>query len=214
MDLVLFGIQGSGKGTLGKLVSEKYGFSIFETGGELRKIAAEDSELGRKIKGIIDSGHLVSNDTIMELIENYMSKKIDTDSKVLFDGIPRFIEQAHTFDALMKKLNRNFLGIQIDIPETVAVRRLTTRRLCKQCKQIYPADYAGEKCEKCEGELMTRADDNPDSITARLQDYYKETIPVITHYENMGKMVKMDGNKNIDDCKKEIFRIIDQYLKH
>jgi adenylate kinase len=212
MDLVLFGIQGSGKGSLGKLVSQQYGFKIFETGGELRKLSTEDSLLGNKIKEILNAGKLVSNDVVMEIIENFMNSNNDG-SKILFDGIPRFLEQAETFDQLMKKHNREFTGILIDVPEPEVLRRLSTRRTCKDCKTIYASDYTKDRCDKCGGELFVRSDDNPESIKIRLKSYYEETVPVIERYKSQNKIIVMDGNKSLADCKVDIFNLIDSKIK-
>lgn len=209
MDIVLFGIQGSGKGTLGKLIAQKYGFEIFETGSELRKLSQENSELARKVREIVEAGKLVPNEVVMDIIENFM-KHLPPNKDVLFDGIPRKMEQAETFNALMKKLNRNFMGILMEVPEDVAVKRLTTRRLCQKCKTVYPATYNKASCEKCGGDLVTRSDDNPESIKTRLSAFYEETVPVIKNYELSGKMVTMNGDQSIESAQKDIFQIIDK----
>jgi len=212
MDLVLFGIQGSGKGTLGKIVAEKYGFEIFETGSELRKLGLEASPLAKKVRGIIESGLLVPNEVVMDIIENFMSK-LEAGKKVLFDGIPRKLVQAETFDALMKKLGRDFIGILVDVPEEVAIKRLSTRRLCEICKTVYPASYSKNTCEKDEGKLITRSDDVPASIRTRIMAYFTETMPVIKHYRKNNKMLNMNGDMSIEDAKIEIIRLIDTDLK-
>lgn len=203
MDLVLFGIQGSGKGTQGKFIADKFGFETFETGAELRKLAKEESELGRKVKEIIETGHLVPNDVVMEIIENFM-KKLPSGKKVLFDGIPRKMEQKKSFDLLMNKLGHQFLGILIHISKEEALRRLTTRRLCEKCKSVYPTSYESDKCE-CGGQLVTRADDNPESIKVRLDAYENETTPVIENYKKEGKMVEINGEQKIEEVTKETF---------
>ncbi len=211
MDIVLFGIQGSGKGTLGKAVAEKYGLMVFETGGELRKLAQEDSDLGRKVKSIVEAGNLVPNEVVMDIIENFM-QKLPAGKNVLFDGIPRKMVQAETFDALMKKYNRQMLGILIEVPEDVVMKRLMSRRICENCKTVYPAAYTKETCEKCGGKLVARNDDNPESIKTRIKAYFDETMPVIEHYEKEGKMLRMNGNLSIPDATTEIFKLLDGKL--
>lgn len=208
MDIVLFGIQGSGKGTLGKAVAQKYGLEIFETGGELRKLSQEDSELGRKVKSIVEAGHLVPNEVVMDIIENFM-KKLPAGKNVLFDGIPRKMEQAQTFDALMEKYNRDVLCILVEVPEDVVMKRLMKRRICENCKSVYPAAYTKETCEKCGGKLVMRTDDNPESIKTRIKAYYDETMPVINHYKEMDRMLAMNGDLSIPDAEKEIFKLLD-----
>jgi len=212
MDLVLFGIQGSGKGTLGKVVAQKYDFEIFETGSQLRQLSQETSDLAKKVKSIVEAGNLVPNEVVMDIIENFM-KSLKPGKKVLFDGIPRKLVQAETFDALMKKLGRDFMGILIDVPEEEVMKRLTTRRLCEKCKAVYPAAYTKESCEKCDGKLVTRTDDNPESIRTRIRAYYTETVPVIDRYKKTNRMIVMNGNMNIENATKEILSVIDRDLK-
>lgn len=212
MDIVLFGIQGSGKGTLGKVIADKYGFQVFETGNELRKLSQEDSELGRKVKSIVEAGKLVPNDVVMDIIENFMNH-LPAGKKVIFDGIPRKLVQAETFDALLSKLGRDFTAILIDVREETAIKRLTSRRLCEKCKAVYPASYNKDACEKCGGKLVTRTDDNPESIKTRVHAYFNETMPVIERYRQAGKMITMNGDRNIEDATSEILQIFERDLK-
>ncbi|MCC7196641.1 nucleoside monophosphate kinase [Candidatus Peregrinibacteria bacterium] len=211
MDIVLFGIQGSGKGTLSKIIAEKYGFVIFETGSELRKLSSEDTELARKVKSIVESGKLVPNEIVMDIIENFMHH-LPNGKAVLFDGIPRKMEQAETFDALMERNGRKFTGILINVPESTALRRLTTRRLCENCKTVYPADYTKDNCEKCGGKLVTRSDDNPESIKTRIAAFNEETMPVIEKYKKENLMVTMNGDQPIDTAAKEILEVVAKIL--
>ncbi|MBT5016403.1 AAA family ATPase [Candidatus Peregrinibacteria bacterium] len=209
MDLVLFGRQGSGKGTQGKFFTERYGLTPFVTGDELRKLAALDSELGRKIKSIIEAGHLVPNEVVMEIIENFMNN-LEEGKSVLFDGIPRKMEQAESFNALMKKLNREFSGVLIEIGEKTAIFRLTSRRMCAKCKAIYPAKYDKESCEECGGELETRQDDaNMDAIRTRLDAYENETVPAINMYREMDKIIEINGEQDIEVVNQDAFAVLD-----
>lgn len=209
MDIVLFGIQGSGKGTLGKAVTEKFGYRLFETGSELRKLSKDPSPLGQKVKSIVEAGHLVPNEVVMEIIENFM-KQVKAEDKVLFDGIPRKLDQADSFEALMKKFGRDFTGILIDVPKEVAIRRLSNRRICPKCKNVYPASYTQADCEKCGEKLITRSDDNPESIKVRVDAFFQETMPVITRYQEQDRMITMNGDLSIEEAQKEIFRIIEK----
>lgn len=208
MDLILFGRQGSGKGTQGVVLAERYGLTPFVTGDELRRLANEPSELGKKVKSIIEAGHLVPNDVVMEIIENFMNN-LPSGSRVLFDGIPRKMEQAESFDALMKKLGREFTGVVIELDEESAIHRLTTRRICETCKAVYPADFKGETCE-CGGKLTIRSDDaNRDSIQNRLAAYRNETVPVIEHYRTLNKILSMDGQPPIEAVTKALLKQLD-----
>jgi len=194
MDLILFGKQGAGKGTLGKFVAEKYGLEVFETGGALRELSQEESELGKKVKATIEAGQLVSNELVMEIIENSMSK-LPEGKSVLFDGIPRNSDQADLLINLLKKHNRLYSAVLIDITTETALERLTTRRVCESCKTVYPVMYEEEACG-CGGELITRKDDNPEAIEKRLSTFDKETIPAIEKFEE--KLIKIDGEGTIE----------------
>lgn len=210
MDLIFFGMQGSGKGTLGKSVAERYGMQIFETGSELRKLSQEDSELGKKVKSIIEAGHLVSNEVVMEIVENFM-QTTNPDSPILFDGIPRKIEQAKSLNALLEKYHRNYRGLLLGINEETALKRLTTRRICKVCKTVYSADFTEQNCRNCGGKLITRADDNPEAIKTRLQAFNSETIPAIELYRE--KLIIIDGEPHIEEVKKLAFEVLDKIMK-
>lgn len=209
MDLIFFGMQGAGKGTLGKAVAEKYQMDFFETGAELRKLSQENSELGQKVKSIIEAGHLVSNEVVMEIVENFM-KNITPGKSVLFDGIPRQIEQAQSLNDLLNNHNRTYRAVLIDINKETALRRLTTRRICQNCKTVYPATFTQDKCEKCGGELVTRKDDNPEAIQTRLDAFERETIPAIEMYKE--KLIKIDGEPTIEKVQELAFAALDPVM--
>lgn len=209
MDIILFGMQGAGKGTIGKAIAEKYKLQIFETGGALRALSQEDSELARKVKSIIEAGNLVPNEVVMEIVENFINK-LPAGTNVLFDGIPRKVEQAESLNALLKKNGRTYRAIILDIKEESALKRLTTRRICKACKAVYPVTFTGDKCTACGGELVTRSDDNPEAIQTRLKAYRDETVPAIELYKD--GMIKIDGEPSIEEVEKLAFEALDKVL--
>ena len=202
-------MQGSGKGTLGKALAEKYNLQIFETGGELRKLSQQDSDLAKKVKSIIEAGHLVPNDVVMEIVENFL-KSIPANTNVLFDGIPRKVEQANSLNSLLDKNGRTYKAVLLDIKEETAMKRLTTRRICKICKAVYPATYTADKCN-CGGELITRSDDNPEAIITRLKAFREETIPAINLYKD--KLIKIDGEPDIEEVQKLAFQTLGPIMR-
>ena len=205
MDYILFGIQGSGKGTQGKILAEKIAAAYFETGGELRRLSSENSDLGKKVKSIIEAGHLVPNEVVMEIVENFMEKNGGT--PIIFDGIPRNKEQDTSLRAVLEKHNRNYTGIYFELSREEAEKRLIKRRICVKCKTVYPAFYTNEKCE-CGGELQTRSDDNEASIRTRIDIFYKETVPVVDGWKNNGKILALDAAGTIEQVTKELFEKI------
>lgn len=175
MDLMLFGIQGSGKGTMAKMLAEKYGCLWFDTGAELRKLSQTDTPLGRAIAGKIDHGNLVTNEITMEMTRASMLE-VAPGQPVLFDGIPRYMEQKITFDAMLAQMGREVRGITIDVDEEAAIKRILER-----------------------GKTNDRADDQDESfIRNRIDWSKKKTFPVIAAYESEGILAHVDGNGTPD----------------
>lgn len=171
MDIVLFGIQGSGKGTQAKRLAAEHGYDIFEAGGELRKIAASGSELGNTVKNYIDNGHLVPHEIIMAVVKNAISSR-PKDMRVLFDGVPRDLDQMRDFNTIMADCGRDFRCIEIKVDEATVIARLRKR-----------ATEQG------------RADDAKDEfILRRMTLFHEKTEPVIAAYRAEGKMAEIDGD--------------------
>lgn len=204
MDIILFGMQGSGKGTQGKILAEKYKLKIFEMGGALRTMIASGTELGNKIKSTVESGQLVSDEIIMQVVEAFLSEQAK-DQSLLFDGIPRTMPQANALLALLKTHGREAFGVHIKLDEMEAIKRLTSRRVCGNCKTVYPGFYEGDKCKECGGELQIRSDDsNLDSIKTRIESFKKETIPVIESFSATDHLMEIEGQKDIDEVTTEV----------
>lgn len=172
MDIVLFGIQGSGKGTQAKKLAADFGFDIFEAGGELRRIAASGTELGETVKGYIDAGHLVPHQIIMQVVREAIAAK-DPSTKILFDGIPRDFDQQRDFDVIMQEAGRNFRCVELHVNEAASMERLKKR-----------ATEQG------------RADDaKEEAILRRISVFHEKTEPVIDLYRSQGKVIDVDGDE-------------------
>jgi adenylate kinase len=170
MDVVLFGIQGSGKGTQAKRLAAERDFDIFEAGGELRTIAASGSELGNSIKSYIDAGELVPHTIIMDVVERAIAKR-PKNQKILFDGIPRDAKQMKDFDVVMQKLGRKFRCFHIALDPEEGMQRILKRA-------------------KIEG----RADDaSENTIRKRMNTFTEKTMPVIMSYRERGLVEDIDG---------------------
>lgn len=228
MDIVLFGIQGSGKGTQSKFLTERYGLTYFETGSMLRRLATEDSELGKKVKTIIEAGHLVPTEVVMEIVADFL-KKLPAGASALFDGIPRKKDQAEAFEAVLNAAHRAWTGVYIDLSKEEAMRRLLSRRICEKCKTVYASggtsaigaadatnstNAADVVCERCGGKLITRSDDNPEAIGNRLNAFFNETLPVIEMYRAHDKIIAVDGTPPIADVTKMLFEKLDPLYKN
>ena len=204
MDIILFGMQGSGKGTQGKILAERYGLRVFDMGSALRAMIASGSELGNKIKDTVESGNLVSDDIIMEVVSTFLESE-GKEHNVLFDGIPRTMIQAEKLKSILEAHKRDAFALDIKISEKEAVERLTKRRMCVNCKEVYPAFFKGDKCSECGGDLITRSDDsNLDSIKQRLHNFELETKPVIEDFYKRDRLIEVDGEQAIPDVTEEM----------
>lgn len=206
MDYILFGIQGSGKGTQGKILAQKHGLEYFEAGGELRKLAKEDSELGKKVKEIMEAGRLVPIEAIMEIVENYVNN-IPEGKSVVFDGIPRNNEQRILFEELMNKLGKKPSALLIEISEEETIRRITNRWMSKSTGRVYMSkELALQECD--EADIYQRADDNEESIRVRINAYKNKTLPVIDWYREQKRLLEVDGTPPIE----EVIKLVDQAI--
>lgn len=176
MDLVLFGIQGSGKGTQAKMLADEFGYEIFEMGGQLRSMAASGSELGKTIASYIDNGNLVPHNIIMDVLREVIGSK-DPSTRILFDGVPRDFDQMRDFDAIMHDSNRDFRCIHLVVPEEVVLERLRKR-----------------------AEEQGRADDaKPEFIQRRIGWFKEKSIPVISAYADKGLVTEVDGLGTVEE---------------
>jgi adenylate kinase len=199
-DIILFGMQGSGKGTQARILSDKHGYKIFETGGQLRQLASEDSELGRKVKEITTAGKLVDNEIVMEIVANFL-QNLSEGEQAIFDGIPRSESQRVSLEEEFIKVGRKPLAVYISLTREEALKRLLGRKTCAGCGKIFGSkdnSESLEKCPSCDGELKTRADDTQEAIETRLDVYDTETVPAIEKYRGEGRLVEIEGTQPVE----------------
>lgn len=213
MRIVLLGAPGSGKGTQAKLLVEKYNIAHISTGDLLRAAVQAGTDLGKKAKAIMDSGELVPDDIVLGMIQERLAKP-DARNGFILDGFPRNIPQAQALDALLARMAQPLqLSLLIDVDTEVLVKRLTGRRTCASCGQIYniyfsPPKAAG-KCDRCGGVLQQRSDDNEVTVRNRLQVYEQQTAPLVSYYKAQGKLRTVKGMGNMN----EIFRTISEIVE-
>lgn len=189
LNLALFGPPGAGKGTQSTYLIEKYGLSYISTGEILRRELKSGSELGLQAKSIIESGGLVSDEIIVQVIENFMLEHQDSKG-FLFDGFPRTYLQAYILEGLLMKLHSSlFALLNIDIDDNEATKRLLLR-----------------------GQVSGRADDNIKVITNRLKAYHEKTVPVLEFYKEKGNLVNIDGMGSISKIQDRISKSIEVSL--
>lgn len=195
MNFIFLGPPGAGKGTLAAQVAEEYKIPQISTGDIFRENIKNETELGKKVKAIMDAGGLVGDDIVLEIVEDRL-KKDDCKNGFILDGFPRTIPQAEAFE----KLSIEVKVVNFEVNNDLIIARLSNRRVCKNCKQNYNVKFMPPKvegvCDKCGGELFTREDDKLESITHRLEVYRKETEPLIDFYRNLNKMTDIDSARD------------------
>ena len=212
MRLVLLGAPGAGKGTQAKKLIEKHGIPQISTGDILRKAVADGTPLGKEAKSYMDKGELVPDKVVIGLIEDRL-KQPDCKKGFILDGFPRNTAQAETLDAMLKKLNMPLdSALSVDVPKDDLMKRLTGRRTCKGCQQMYNVYFSPPKkndiCDRCGGELFHRDDDKEETIKRRLDVYDAQTAPLINFYKKSGILKSVIGVGGIDEIFKKVCSIL------
>ena len=211
MIVILLGAPGSGKGTQSKLLSEKYGFTHLSTGDIFRSEMAQGTELGKKASEYVKSGKLVPDSLVTDIV----ASKLDLNgSKYLLDGFPRNLEQAQALDGFLK---RNKAGITLvaylNLPQKEVIKRLTSRRTCSGCGEVYNVDTrppAEEgKCDKCGGAVVQREDDSEAVTKKRLMVYEDLTQPLVSYYKAEQVFEEIDAAKSPAEVTAALSAVID-----
>ena len=196
-NFVFLGPPGAGKGSLAVKVAEDYKIPHISTGDIFRANIKAQTPLGVKVKAIIDSGSLVSDELTFELVKDRLAQD-DCKNGYILDGFPRTIPQAEMLDGLVADLK----VVNFNIADEIVIRRLSTRRVCKACGANFnvltlPPKVEGV-CDKCGGELYQRDDDKQESILHRMDVYREQTEPLINYYTNKGKITDLDASIETD----------------
>ncbi|HHN64722.1 MAG TPA: adenylate kinase [Nitrospirae bacterium] len=214
MRIVLLGAPGAGKGTQAKKLIEKYGIPQISTGDILRKAVADGTPLGKEAKSYMDKGELVPDSVVIGLVKERLSQD-DCKKGFILDGFPRNTSQAETLDQVLAEMNMPLqLALSVDVDFDILMKRLTGRRTCKQCNQMYNIYFSPPKkegvCDKCGGELYQRDDDKEETIKKRLEVYEAQTAPLIDYYEKKGILRRVNGEGDIEEIFANICKIIDE----
>jgi adenylate kinase len=217
MHIIFLGPPGSGKGTQSKILEKNFNITQISTGDILRKSIKNKTDLGNKAKFFIDQGKLVPDDLMIELIKELFSQKDFTDNW-LMDGFPRTINQAIAFDKLLEELNKNIdVAIEVNVDKKILVKRITGRRICKNCQAPYHIEFKKPKvdniCDYCgNNDIYQRDDDKEEVVLNRLKVYEEQTSPLIDYYKNKNIYFKVDGTKNINEITSDIINILNEKL--
>ena len=210
MIIVIFGPPGAGKGTQSELIASEFGLKKISTGDLLREEIKKDSNLGKKIKLIIDQGQFTSDNLINDLIKNvlYKDKK---NNQIIFDGYPRNANQAETLDDLLSKIEQNLkLALNLEVNKEILFKRVTGRSFCSKCKKTFNDFFdPPNKNHKCESKyLKRRSDDTSQVFETRLNAYFENTFPILNFYEKKNILHKINGDGDISLIYKQISDII------
>jgi len=213
MNIVLLGAPGSGKGTQAERIAADFNLYHLQTGAIARSLAEEDE----RIRKLVDSGQLIPAEEMTMHVIDFLSHRENGLSDILFEGFPRFVSQ---YEALANFLEDKGDDIDIvftlDISQEEAVKRISSRRICSKCGEVYNLVTNPPSVEdvcKCGGKLIQRKDDNPDSIKVRFQAYRDNTKELVDYLDQKGKLTRIDGERSIDEIYQDIKQRIEDEQK-
>lgn len=215
MNIFIMGAPGSGKGTFSSKIKEEYNLNHISTGDIFRANISQGTELGLQAKAYAEQGKLVPDEITNKMVKDYLATLSDKKNGYLLDGYPRTLDQAKAFKEMTDGTDLAVdVILAMDVPTDVLTRRITGRRTCKDCGEIYniyskPTKVEGV-CDRCGGELTQRKDDNEESLKVRLDEYSNNTEPVIDYYEKKNMVSHINADASMD----EIWSSVKEALKN
>lgn len=199
MRVILLGAPGAGKGTQAAIISERYNIPAISTGNILRRAIKNGTPVGLKAKEYVDNGKLVPDDVIIGIIRERLAED-DCKNGYILDGVPRTIPQAEAMEKVGIKVDT---ALSLDVPDEVIIERMSGRRVCKNCGASYHISNKKPKteglCDVCGGELVTRNDDKPETVKARLNTYHAITEPLKDFYDKHGILKIVENQPTMEE---------------
>ena len=210
--IVLMGAPGAGKGTQARLLQERLGLPQISTGDMFRAMKQAQTPLAEQLRGILASGALVPDEVTIQIVEERTAQADCRDGYVL-DGFPRTTAQAEMLERLAAEQNHALLAVLVDVPFDILERRVTGRRSCPVCGEIYNVYFKPPKSDEVcdfhtDVKLARRTDDNAETIKARLSTYERETRPLIDYYERTNRLRRVDGTRDTEAIYADIERAV------
>lgn len=213
MNLILMGLPGAGKGTQAAKITATYNIPHISTGDMFREAIRENTPLGQQAKAYMDQGELVPDEVTIGIVRERLSKP-DCQPGFLLDGFPRTVVQAEGLDQILEAMGRKIDHvIHIAVSKETLIKRLTGRRICRECGTAYHVAFHPPQkegvCDQCGGELYQRDDDHPDTVKNRLEVNLKQEEPLLNYYREKGCLRSVDGEQSMD----EVFRQITSRIR-
>ena len=219
MIIIMLGAPGTGKGTVAGILQEKLGIKQVSTGDIFRKNIQEGTKLGKIADSYISKGNLVPDDITIGIVENRL-KDDDVKDGIILDGFPRTVVQAEALDKILKESGKKVdLVVNLTTPEEEIIERIVNRRVCSnsECKTIYNLQLNPPKvegiCDKCGSPLVQRKDDNEETVKSRIDNYMKQTSPLVEYYNKQGNLYNAVDSKSINKMGKDVAEDIAKMLK-
>jgi adenylate kinase len=207
VNTVIFGAPGSGKGTYASRLQSKLGVDVIAMGDIFREIMKEDSQLGKKVKRYVEKGLLVPDDVVIEVLKQRLTE-IPEGKGFILDGYPRTVEQAKA----LEKISKIDVIILLQVPDWIIIERLSSRRICKNCGEVYNIRFLKPKvdmvCDKCGGPLYQRSDDTPEVIKKRIEVYENQTRPILQLFKEQKVPFAVAKCEALDTPPENVVKII------
>ena len=218
MYIIMLGAPGAGKGTQADILSQEMDLPHIASGDLFRQALEKSTDVGLLAKSYMDKGELVPDEITTRMILERIDQP-DCASGCLFDGFPRTLQQAEALDKALRQQGRTIdKAICIEVPSEELAKRLSGRWLCRACQTPYhitnsPPKTAG-KCDRCGGELYQRPDDREETLKERLNVFLAQTVPILDYYKEQGKLVRVNGNLEMQGVARQIISALTASMSH
>lgn len=214
MRIVLLGAPGAGKGTQCKRIAARFGLLHLSSGDILRQERSEGTELGKKAQSYMDSGGLVPDEVIVEMMTGAISNA--PSSGFVLDGFPRTVNQATELDKSLSRADQKIDAVlNLEVDDDAVAKRITGRRSCPECGAVYHIENlkpkTDGKCDNDGAELMQRPDDTVEVVKKRLENYYQQTMPVVDYYNANSHVCNVDSNRDVDEVTKRVIEKLESF---